>query len=426
LNALSEWQAADGSIAASPLWTAVVVMNLAGSGHAQHAIVSRGVEYLLSTIRADASWAIVADLSMRNTALAMHSLADDPPDLRIGDEPGREHDLISSQAIDWLLAGQHAVDSSSGIAAGGWSWTDAPAALPNVSDTAATLVALTQSQAPASAALWKRLDVAVERGLNWLLDQQHDDGGWSQNSAEPTSAATSAQLADVTSGALYAIAVWKQFRKQRLLPSRSAEPSELEGRVRSAIARGLAWLASKQRGDGSFAASSFGNEHHPDQQSPVYGTSRVLAACAALGRLDSEMARRGAFWLARAQHAGGGWGPPRTPLDYSGTYGDGTISWRANETLAKFCSVEETAWAVAALLPLIHSNLDGAAAVANGLAWLAEAVENDLHRRPAVVGVWPGNFWYDDRLYPLIFAADALSRAVRQLTPQRPIPTAFV
>jgi hypothetical protein len=67
-----------------------------------------------------------------------------------------------------------------------------------------------------------------------------------------------------------------------------------------------------------------------------------------------------------------------------------------------------------------------AAAVAHGLSWLAEAVEKDLHRQPAVVGVWPGNFWYDDRLYPLIFAADALSRAERQLTPQRPIPAAFV
>jgi hypothetical protein len=150
--------------------------------------------------------------------------------------------------------------------------------------------------------------------------------------------------------------------------------------------------------------------------------------------LDTPFTQRAAHWLTRAQHANGGWGPPRAPLDYSGafrTIAPGTVresvtSWRANEASAKFCSVEETAWAVSALLPLANRDPAYQSAVAAGLNWLASSIESDLHRQPAVVGVWPGKIWYHERLYPLVYAAEALSRTLRAFAPSRRIATASV
>jgi squalene-hopene/tetraprenyl-beta-curcumene cyclase len=254
------------------------------------------------------------------------------------------------------------------------------------------------------------------QGLTWLVDCQQFDGSWPLSCASAAGPLREAGAPDLTSDALSAIAAWARLwqaeRAGRALPP---EQAALIGRIRTAIARGLAWLTAQQREDGSFTAASFGNHYHINEQNPVYGTARVLAACAALDQLDTPLAERAAGWLSRAQHVGGGWGPPRTPLDYSDSHHDGSRSWRTNEALAKSCSVEETAWAISALLPLLKIDPDYGPRVVNGLDWLATAVETDLHRRPAVVGVWQRKFWYDERLYPLVFAADALSRAVRDL-----------
>ena len=141
--------------------------------------------------------------------------------------------------------------------------------------------------------------------------------------------------------------------------------------------------------------------------------------CSELGLLESEMALQAVRWLVSAQHSGGGWGPPRAPLDYSASDKDGFRAWRGNEAMAKLASVEETALVVQALLPLAETNHTCARAVANGLTWLAAAVERDAHRQAAVVGFFPPQIWYHERLYPLVFAAGALSQAARQLEPQR-------
>ncbi len=172
--------------------------------------------------------------------------------------------------------------------------------------------------------------------------------------------------------------------------------------------------------DGSFIPLWFGNEHHPNGNNPVYGTAQVLLLCADLARLDTDFAMQAARWLMSAQHLAGGWGPPRAPIDYSSAEKDGFRAWRANESLAKYSSVEETAVAVAALFPLAATNHGAARAVSGGLSWLAAAVEQDTHRQGAVIGFYPGRLWYHERLHPLVFAAGALSLAVRQIDRVRP------
>ena len=174
--------------------------------------------------------------------------------------------------------------------------------------------------------------------------------------------------------------------------------------IDSAIERGWRYLESQQHEDGTLCRCGSATNIIREHENPVVGTAQVLLTCADLVRLDSELALRAARWLMTAQHPNGGWGPPRAPLDYSGTDKDGFRAWRANDELAKYCSIEETALAVSALLPLAETSPSFSRAVANGLTWLAGAVEQDAHRQGAVIGFSFAKMWYHERLYPLVFA----------------------
>ena len=87
------------------------------------------------------------------------------------------------------------------------------------------------------------------------------------------------------------------------------------------------------------------------------------------------MAKRAAEWLQGVQNRDGGWG------------GDRGIA----------SSIEETSVAVAAL--------------GDSAAWVVEATRNGEDTPPAPIGFYFARLWYYERLYPLIFAADALARA---------------
>jgi squalene cyclase len=152
-----------------------------------------------------------------------------------------------------------------------------------------------------------------------------------------------------------------------------------------AVRRGLAFLDSAQRPDGSWLPLWFGNQHAPDDINPTYGTAKVLAAFRDCGMLDCEPAQRGLEWLRLNQNPDGGWGArPGTPS-----------------------SVEETSLATEALLddPLAMSH------VACGLAWLMDRVEAGTIADPAPIGFYFAKLWYFERLYPLIFAVSCLRRA---------------
>lgn len=443
-------------------WTAYVVMSLASIGLQNHPLVGSGLEFLLSSMRADASWSIHSNLATWNTTLAVNALtaercvaraaekttrkshlqaADDESSpsiaaawretlrnddtvvaaVRPSSTPsrnGENDEVLDTRCLDWLLACQrNKPQAVAGGQAGGWAWSDVPGALPNTDDTAGALLALSRWWQPAAKPRTDRVEQAARQGVEWLLTAQNDNGGWPLFGRAPGTALLSRSACDLTAHALRALVVWQQLWKSS--PSaKSRELSARNDRIVAAVQRGLEFLEIEQRGDGSFPALQFGNEHHPDGQNMVYGTARVLEMCAQLDLLTTEMTRRAARWLLTAQHACGGWGPPRTPLDYSGTYKkNGSQSWRANPALEKFCSIEETALAVDALLPLATTDEAYSRAAQQGLQWLVNAVEQDRHRQPAVIGVHFTRLWYHERLYPLVFAAGALERAVRQLAP---------
>lgn len=422
LALLERYQATDDSYLASTPLTAFVVMCLSSMGYQDHAIVRRGIEFLFSSVRADSSWSVTPNLAVFNTALASSSLASQPvagaasewsahdTEHAADDEDNRS---FSECCCDWLLSRQRTTsDELTQVRAGGWAASDAPGALPATGATACVLLALASLRRHSPAQQHGRAERAAERGIGWLLELQNEDGGWPTFYRDDTLLRVDESGPDVTSQVLRALAAWRQ-----------ALPAHFRTEAGRAIERGWKYLESVQRQDGSFIPLWFGNEHQPDDQNPVYGTSQVLLAGADLDRLGSSAAQRAARWLVAAQHSNGGWGPPRSPVDYSAAEKDRHGARRSNEAMAQFCSIEETSLAVSALLPMADSDATIAQAAARGLNWLINAVERDGYRRATIIGFSLAKLWYHERMYPLAFATAALSRALRSISPKTPAAT---
>jgi squalene-hopene/tetraprenyl-beta-curcumene cyclase len=218
-----------------------------------------------------------------------------------------------------------------------------------------------------------------------LLGLQNRDGGW------PTFCRGWGKLpfdrsgADLTAHALRALWAWRPF---------FADFWD-EAPFDRAIARGIDYLRSCQRPDGSWVPLWFGNQHAPNEENPTYGTARVLAAYRDLNLVDSPDASRGIAWLGTAQNSDGGWGgAPGIPS-----------------------SVEETALAVEALATpgIAGERLE---AVKRGAAWLVGRVQSGEWKKPSPIGFYFAKLWYFEKLYPQIFTAAALGRAFQVLATQ--------
>ncbi|HLA85735.1 MAG TPA: prenyltransferase/squalene oxidase repeat-containing protein [Thermoguttaceae bacterium] len=392
--------AGGGYLEAVPL-TSFVVMSLAATGRSAHPVAADGVRFLCNSVREDGSWPIDTNLAAWNTTLAVNAM---PVEL-LAKLENRE----SLRA--WIVNCQHrAVHPFTRAAAGGWGWTDAPGAVPDADDTAGALLALARLESISNPRVaWPRLrghvpmplpsrdrKGAVERlssrnrsltvaarfahvvadGVRWLLELQNADGGWPTFCRGWGALPFDRSGADLTAHALRALHAW-----------RDVSPRKID----AAVERGLAYLARTQRDDGSWTPLWFGNEHEPNEENPIYGTARVLLAYRDLGRIETEAACRGLGRLGSRQNADGGWG------------GD----------LGRVSSVEETAVATEALLA---GGADPAmqAAAEQGLAWLARAAAENRHQEPSPIGFYFARLWYYESMYPLVFAASALTRAVER------------
>jgi len=155
-----------GFLEAVPL-TSFVLMSLAATRRAGHLVSRRCVKFLFDTVRDDATWPIDVNLATWNTTLSVSALA------------AATGEVGALGCIDWLLQCQHTErHAMTGTVPGGWGWTDAAGAVPDVDDTAGALLALGVLEKSASGSRQEPIQQAAESGTEWLLAMQNDDGGW--------------------------------------------------------------------------------------------------------------------------------------------------------------------------------------------------------------------------------------------------------
>ncbi|HEY7311988.1 MAG TPA: prenyltransferase/squalene oxidase repeat-containing protein [Gemmataceae bacterium] len=375
-----------GFLEAAPL-TSFVTMGLASIGRADHPVVSKCVEFLVTSVRPDGSWPIDTNLATWVTTLSINALA-----------AAGELDKLDrkEQLRDWLLRQQYEGifhPYTGAFADGSWAWTDLSGGVPDADDTPGAVLALSNLD------LTNETEYEQAGGVFWLCDLQNRDGGW------PTFCRGWGRLpfdrsgADLTAHALRALARCSQRWKGRIPTKIEDAPRSkgdflldvVYGSLAQTIPKGLKYLSKTQRPDGSWLPLWFGNQHAPDDENPTYGTARVLAAYRDVEMMNSEPARRGLAWLLAAQNADGGWG--------------GAASTPS--------SIEETALAVEVLL---DASPAAEAAVERGLAWLIERIEAGGLHQPTPIGFYFAKLWYFEKLYPIIFSVAALGRARRKRT----------
>jgi len=363
-----------GFLEAIPL-TSFVLMALAATGRARHPVAGRAAAFIERSARADGSWPIDSNLSNWVTTLAVCALT----------SGGNDAGLDTEATTRWLLDCQHnSLHPYTASEPGGWGWTHLPGGVPDVDDTAGALVALARLHSR-SAGRGRRgadggpqrpaVNRAAAKGVMWLLARQNADGGWPTFCRGWGKLPFDRSAADLTAHALRAIASWPETAR-----------SECR---RRAIARGFRYLRRVQRPDGSWAPLWFGNQRAHDEQNPVYGTARVLAAYRDLNADACAEVRRGVKFLISAQNTDGSWG------------GDHGVPG----------SMAETALAVGALAGR-PDDPQAEIACMRGADYLAEGVAAGGLFAPVPIGLYFARLWYSEKLYPIIWTVEALGRVL--------------
>ena len=372
LRVLETLQPSNGGFLEAVPLTSFVAMSLVAAREHRHPAATKGIAFLGASVRADGSWPIDTNLATWVTTLSVNALG---PRVAVVLSAAERNSIR-----DWLLAQQWTiVHPYTGAAPGGWAWTDLPGGVPDADDTAGALLALAHLDPDND-------DVrrAATAGVRWLLDLQNRDGGiptfcrgWGTLPFDRSST-------DLTAHALRAWSAW----------SGALDP-DLGAQVADATGRAVRFLERSQRSDGMFVPLWFGNQHEAAEENPVFGTSRVLKGLAVVGGLPAARARavamRAEAGLLAAQNPDGGWG--------------GSTGIRS--------SVEETAVALAAIASMPGApDAAPAEACRRALGWLE--VETSRFRRfqPLPLGLYFARLWYAEDLYPLIFTADGVSRAL--------------
>ena len=187
-----------GFLEATPL-TSFVVMSLLGAGLHDHPVVRHGVEFLARSTRADGSWPIDTNLATWVTTLSVNALANDPDFEK--HLPGDDRRKIR----DWLLGQQYRTEHPYTLADPGcWAWTDLSGGVPDADDTPGAMIALSHLDAEDA----RTADAALA-GAAWLGNLQNSDygiptfcRGWGKLPFDRSSA-------DLTAHALRAWAAWK-------------------------------------------------------------------------------------------------------------------------------------------------------------------------------------------------------------------------
>ena len=365
--------AGGGFLEATPL-TSFVTMSLAGMDQAEHPVAVEGVAFLVASQRSDGSWPIDTNLATWCTTLSVGALAAGG---KLADHLDRGE---RGAARDWLLEQQwNRVHPYTGAAPGGWAWTDLPGGVPDADDTSGGLLALAALEGAESRTLPDGIRLAARNALGWLVNLANRDGGTPTFCRGWGRLPFDTSCPDITAHVLRAAEAWTPLDAPGQAP-----------RTARALAAARRYLAATQRADGAWWPLWFGNQAHPEQANPAYGTAKVVRA---------TRNSRGTEWLLAAQAPDGG-----------------IASAPGIEA-----TIEETAVAVEALAEVAERAADrevagrALVAVGRGLEWLISHTDGGERFPAAPIGLYFAKLWYDEALYPLAFTVTAFERAARLL-----------
>ncbi|MEA2207333.1 MAG: squalene-hopene/tetraprenyl-beta-curcumene cyclase [Blastocatellia bacterium] len=308
LREIYEHEGRTGDFSEDPWPAALVCLSLARAGLAPD-MVAASAGYLRRSVRADGSWDAVSNLDLTRSGYAVTGLlaAGYAGDPRL--EQARQLFTRCQQQQEFTVLA---------CPPGGWSFSGArgwPVTLESA-EIVAALAGLPGADA----------DPVLRTGVEWLRGRQDSRGSWSLW-VRDTKLANDGPCPSITSQAVIAL----------LEAGQPADGPE--------VSRAVEWLLSQQRPDGTFD-----NLWYRDYTT---GTAAVLAALARAGRGGDPVAGpvvdRARQWLSDTQRSDGSWG-------------DGADSES---------SVEETAWALHALLEA--GSEPDSDPVRRAVSWLVDA-----------------------------------------------------
>jgi squalene-hopene/tetraprenyl-beta-curcumene cyclase len=346
LTWLRKAQGENGGYQESPLLAAVVYIGLHCAGVGQD-IAERCLAFIQETRRVDGSWTCQRYLDVSVTTFILEAL----------ESAGYLGDL-QHKPIDWFFAQQFATPFfGTGCPAGAWSW-GRPSGWADMDDTAGALTVLQRMGVPAS-------DPHIQLGYQCLEAMQNREGSWGMFVRHTRfKLDTHGGTIDKPCPALTARIAITLYERDHAF----SRPLE----------RALQYLRNAQRPDGTIYTLWY--------RDYVYGTATALEAFATVGLVADPVAVRCKEWLLAAQNADGSWGGSR------GVPG----------------TVEETAWALSALLARGVSV--AAECLERAAAWLVKQQQEDGTWRPSVVGIYFPSLWYSDDHIANGFALRALGR----------------
>jgi squalene-hopene/tetraprenyl-beta-curcumene cyclase len=355
-----------------------------------------------------------ATTTVRSTALALWALREGGLDAEHPRVAAAVAQLLQSEAPPVNASRESQAAGSSGPA--GWPACAAEPQPPDAEHTALVIAALTRhfraagdatpdvpslcmhrrddadGPTPAKAAAPDReraestdADAAVGRAVDWLLDMQNADGGWSTFDKQPGRAIRGDRTpkddahrdlssADVTGLALTALGLSKRHTGDRF------------------VDRAVAWLRQTQRADGSWAGR-WGVDC-------VHGTWRAVTGLTAVGVPPHDRAIAAAVnWLLAHQQQDGGWGelPPEVGR------GLATVDQPTPTTAT------QTAWAI---LALVAAGSGSHPAVARGIQFLVDTQDEHGHWSDAsfTSSAAPASSYFRHQGHSSCFPLLALSR----------------
>jgi squalene-hopene/tetraprenyl-beta-curcumene cyclase len=280
-------------------------------------LVAAIVDRLRSTVGPDGAWDLV-DIGLTWTAFAATGLIDAGYATDARLKATRELIHATRQREPFPLFG---------CPAGGWSYSGLrgwPVTLESA-ELLSALAGLAEAD--------HTDDPHLRGGIAWLTGRQDKRGSWSLW-VKDTKLSNDGPCAYITCQAVH------------VLLETGVAPTDPR------VARALRWLLTQQRPDGSYVT--------PWYRDSTAGTAMVLTTLGRAGMADHPVAGRARDWLLGTQLADGSWGT-----------GDGSTPG----------TVEETAWALRALLTPAPAHPPVQAAAARAADWLLSAQRPD--------GSWP-------------------------------------